>query len=61
MSCAGVWVHEGTRFEDELFRLVIDVDDTSENRQFFMNYKAILRKRFEQIEIYVTSTAVDIL
>ncbi len=52
-SVLGVWVHEGTRYEDELLRLVIDVDETSENQRFFEGYKAILLERFEQIEIYM--------
>ncbi len=57
----GIWVHEGTRYEDELLRLVVDVDDTPENQQFFASYKAVLLERFEQIEIYMASYPVDIL
>jgi hypothetical protein len=57
----GVWVYEGTRYEDELLRLVVDVDDTPENRQFFTSYKATLLERFDQIEIYIASYPVDIL
>jgi hypothetical protein len=57
----GIWIHEGTRYEDELLRYVIDVDDTAENEQFFVGFKATLLERFEQIEIYVASYLVDIL
>lgn len=57
----GIWVREGSRFEDELFRFTVDVQDTPENRQFLAEYKLILRERFEQIEIYITSYPVDIL
>ncbi len=57
----GIWVHEGTRYEDELLRYVVDVEDTPENQQFFVTFKATLLERFEQIEIYVASYAVDIL
>jgi hypothetical protein len=57
----GIWVHEGSRFEDELFRHVVDVEDTPENRQFFVDYKGTLRERFEQIEIYIVSYPVDVL
>ncbi len=38
----GSWVHEGARYEDELLRLVVDVDDSPENVQFFAGYKATL-------------------
>ena len=57
----GIWIHEGARYEDELLRLVVDVDDTPENQQFFAGYKPTLLERFEQIEIYIVSYPVDIL
>jgi hypothetical protein len=57
----GLWVHEGQRFEDELLRFVVDVEDTGENRKFFVDYKVVLRMRFEQIEIYIASYPIDIL
>jgi hypothetical protein len=57
----GIWLHEGRRFEDELIRLVVDVDETPENHQFFLQFKKTLIERFEQIEIYVASYPVDIL
>jgi len=57
----GIWVHEGARYEDELLRLVVDVDDTAENQHFFASYKAALLERFEQIEIYIASYPVDLL
>lgn len=60
-SVLGIWVHEGTRYEDELLRLVVDVEDTPENQRFFEGYKAILLERFEQIEIYIAAYPVDIL
>jgi hypothetical protein len=41
-SILGVWVHEGTRYEDELVRLVVDVEDVPENRQFFVEWKPAL-------------------
>jgi hypothetical protein len=57
----GVWVHEGTRYEDELLRYVVDVEDTPENQQFFAAYKPTLLERFEQIEIYIASFPVEIV
>jgi hypothetical protein len=57
----GAWAHEGSQFEDELIRYVVDVEDTPENRQFFADYKIALRDRFEQIEVYIASYLVDIL
>jgi hypothetical protein len=57
----GIWVHEGVRYEDESFRYVIDVDDTSENREFFAEFKLMLRERFEQIEVYIVSYPIDVV
>ena len=54
-------MHEGVRYEDTSVRLTVDVDDTPENRQFFIDFKATLLQRFEQVEIYVVSHPVDIL
>ena len=60
-SIVGIWVHEGMRYEDTSVLLAIDVDDTPENRQFFLDFKSALLQRFEQIEIYIASFPVDIL
>jgi len=57
----GVWIHEDARFEGEMRRFTVDVDNTPGNRQFFARYKGTLRERFEQIEIYIISYLVDIV
>lgn len=56
----GIWTHEGTRYEDELLRFVIDVDDSPEARQFFSEFKAKLLQRFEQVEIYLVSYPIEV-
>ncbi len=55
----GIWKHEGQRYEDELGRFVVDVDDTEENQFFFANLKATLLERFQQIEIYMVSFPIE--
>lgn len=57
----GIWVREGIRYEDELLRFVVDVDDSPENEQFFATLKSVLMDRFEQIDIYIASYSVDIV
>jgi hypothetical protein len=57
----GAWVHEGTRYEDELRRFTVDVEDNPENQQFMAAYKKTLLERFEQIEIYMVSFPVEII
>ena len=58
-SVLGIWKSEGQRYEDELVRFVIDVDDTEENQFFFANLKTVLLERFEQLEIYMVSHPID--
>lgn len=60
-SVEGTWMHEGKRYDDMTRRVVVDVEDTAENRQFFMDWKPVLRVRFKQIEIYITSTVIDVI
>ena len=31
----GIWIHEGTRFEEEMRRFTVDVPNTAANREFF--------------------------
>ena len=57
----GLWQYEGGRFEDELRRLTVDVEDTPENQQFFVDFKGKLLERFDQIEIYIVSYPIDIV
>lgn len=57
----GVWVHEGRRYEDELLKLVVDVEDTPRSRRFFAQFKRTLLRRFEQLEIYIISFLIDVL
>jgi hypothetical protein len=54
-------VFEGSRYEDELRRFVVDVEDTPENHQFFVAFKQTLLERFEQVEIYIACYSIDIL
>jgi hypothetical protein len=55
----GIWVHDGTRYDEQSRLLIVDVDDTPENQQFFVEWKSALLQRFEQIEIYIVSYVVD--
>jgi hypothetical protein len=57
----GIWVQRGRRFDEEMRRFTVDIDNTAPNRQFFTRYKGKLRERFEQIEIYIASYLVDIV
>ena len=58
---AGVWTQGGRRYDDELFRLTVDVADEPAARDFIAAFKRELLARFEQLEVYVVSYLVEVL
>lgn len=57
----GHWENEGFIFRDQLARVFVDVSDTPENRQFFVQFKEKLKQRFQQLDIWLTTHPVEIV
>jgi hypothetical protein len=57
----GTWQHEGQVYRDELVRVFVDVPDLPENHQFFVEFKEQLKSRFLQLDIWMTTYALEIL
>jgi hypothetical protein len=57
----GLWEHQGQLFADDLVRIFVDVADTEENRQFFVEFKDRLKVRFRQIEIWLTTYPIEVI
>jgi hypothetical protein len=57
----GQWRHEGQSSRDGLIRVFVDVPDTPENRQFFMDFKEVLKARFAQLDIWLTTYPLEVL
>ena len=57
----GIWMQEGQRFEDEHFRIVVDIEATLENRAFLARFKERLKERFRQIDIWIVSYEIEVL
>jgi hypothetical protein len=57
----GHWTFQGQPIRDELVRVFVDVLDLPENRQFFLEFKEKLKKRFRQIDIWMTTYPLDVL
>ena len=57
----GTWEQQGTIFEDSLTRFFVDVPDQPEHREFFKAFKETLKRRFNQLEIWITSHSLDII
>ena len=56
----GEWSHEGVRYEDVNLRIVVDVEDTPDNTEFFRRLKQTLKDRFQQIDIWIVSYEIRI-
>lgn len=59
-AAVGAWTAGGRRYDDRLYLLVVDVDDTAEHQSRICHLKSHLLERFDQLEIYVTSYPVQV-
>ena len=57
----GVWTHEAEVYRDELIRLFVDAPDSTESRQFFVEFKEYLKGRFNQLDIWMTTYPIEVL
>jgi hypothetical protein len=57
----GLWRHEGESYRDDLIRVFVDVADQAEHRRFFLEFKERLKKRFQQIDIWMTTYPIEVL
>jgi hypothetical protein len=57
----GHWEHEGRVYRDRNIRVFVDVADSPENRQFFVEFKELLKARFQQLDIWMTTYPLDVI
>lgn len=57
----GRWRHGEQTYTDEHVKVFLDVPDSPENLNFFREYKEILKTRFQQIEIWMTTYPLDVI
>lgn len=57
----GEWFHERKTYEETNVRILLDVEDTTENAQFFAEFKKTLKERFRQIDIWIVSFEIRII
>ena len=60
-SIRGFWQHEGKLYRDTLIRVFVDVADSHENREFMRQLKESLKRRFSQVDIWITAYPIDVL
>jgi hypothetical protein len=56
----GHWRNTGILYRDDLVRLVIDVPDSPENREWMKLFKLRWKTRLNQIELWMVSYVIDI-
>jgi hypothetical protein len=57
----GQWTFQGQSYRDNLVRVFVDVPDSPANREFFVGFKEVLKSRFQQIDIWLTTHPLEIL
>jgi hypothetical protein len=57
----GTWEFQGTIYQDNLTRFFVDVSDTPEHRDFFIDFKKRLKERFRQLDVWITSHPIDVV
>jgi hypothetical protein len=57
----GMWEYEADVYRDDLVRVFVDVDDRSANREFFIQFKEQLKRRFEQLDIWLVTYPIEAL
>ncbi len=60
LRATGTWKYGGTRYRDELLRMRIDSDD-ADAESFLRSYKATLKQRFQQIDIWITAHDIRVI
>ena len=56
----GTWKYGGTRYRDELLRIRIETNDAGA-RAFLQGQKETWKERFQQIDIWITASQIEII
>ncbi|MBX3297586.1 MAG: hypothetical protein KF762_17945 [Acidobacteria bacterium] len=56
----GYWRFEGTLYTDSLSKIVIDIEDTDEHRQWMRDFKERWKVKLDQLELWLVSYEIDV-
>ena len=56
----GHWRHSGILYRDDLVRVVVDVPDSTRNRQWMRQFKEHWKVRLEQVELWMVSYRIEV-
>jgi len=56
----GHWRHGGVLYRDNLVRVIVDVPDSTKNRQWMKRFKKRWKTRLEQLELWMVSYRIEV-
>jgi hypothetical protein len=56
----GYWRHHGTLYTDSLSKIVIDIEDTDDNRHWMREFKARWKAALDQLDLWLVSYEIDV-
>ena len=56
----GYWRHEGILYTNSLSKIVIDIDDTDDNRQWMRDFKARWKATLDQLDLWLISYEINV-
>lgn len=56
----GHWRQGGVVYRDNLARLVVDVPDTAQSREWMKEFKGRWKARFQQLELWMVSHKIEV-
>lgn len=57
----GHWEYKGRVLRDVNVRIFVDVPDTADSRQFFVDFKERLKERFRQVDLWMTTYPLEVI
>jgi len=56
----GQWRSSGILYRDNLVRIVVDLPEADENREWMKQFKARWRERLQQIDLWMISSEIEV-
>jgi hypothetical protein len=60
-SVTGYWLSENVEYQDVLVRVTVAARATPENEAFIRQFKEVLKRRFDQEEIWIVEYRIRIM
>ena len=56
-----MWEHQDQLYRDDLIRVFVDVPDIAEARTFIEEFKEVVKSRFQQLDIWMTTYPIEVI